>query len=161
MISLRQLKSSHQRLHVIADAVGGLLVHAFHFLALFVIGATTVWSAGFAFRAMVAQGAASIEDILLLFIYLELGAMVGIYFRTNHMPVRFLIYIAITALTRLLISHASVEHKADLAILIIAGGILVLALAVLVLRFGSSRFPSDGSADERAGHGDDQAAEAG
>ncbi len=36
-----------------------------------------------------------------LFIYLELGAMVGIYFKTNHMPVRFLIYIAITALTRL------------------------------------------------------------
>lgn len=44
---------------------------------------------------------ASIDDILLLFIYLELGAMVGIYFKTNHMPVRFLIYIAITALTRL------------------------------------------------------------
>ena len=43
---------------------------------------------------------ASIDDILLLFIYLELGAMVGIYFKTNHMPVRFLIYVAITALTR-------------------------------------------------------------
>ena len=161
MISLRQVKSSDQRLHVIADAVGGLLVRAFHFLALFVIGATTVWSAGFAFRAMVLQGGASIEDILLLFIYLELGAMVGIYFRTNHMPVRFLIYIAITALTRLLISHASVEHKADLAILIIAGGILVLALAVLVLRIGSSRFPSLASPDEPAGQADDHAAEAG
>jgi protein PsiE len=142
MISLDQIRKSDQRLHEIADAFGGLLVHGFHFLALFVIGATTVWSAVFAFRIMVAQGGATIEDILLLFIYLELGAMVGIYFRTNHMPVRFLIYIAITALTRLMISHASVEHRADLAILIIAGGILVLALAVLVLRFGSSRFPS-------------------
>ncbi len=161
MMSLDQLRKSDQRLHELADAVGGLLVRAFHFLALFVIGATTVWSAGFAFLVMFEQGRASIEDILLLFIYLELGAMVGIYFRTNHMPVRFLIYIAITALTRLLISHASVEHKADLAILIIAGGILVLALAVLVLRFGSSRFPSLASADERAGPADDQAAEAG
>ena len=142
MISLRQVKESDERLHVLADAIGGLLVHAFHVLALFVIGATTVWSAGYAFRAMVNQGGATIEDILLLFIYLELGAMVGIYFRTNHMPVRFLIYIAITALTRLMISHASVEHKADPAILIIAGGILVLALAVLILRFASHRFPS-------------------
>ncbi|MFC1357094.1 MAG: hypothetical protein G8D58_10720 [gamma proteobacterium symbiont of Phacoides pectinatus] len=42
------------------------------------------------------------KDVLLLFIYLELGAMVGIYFKTKRLPVRFLIYIAITALTRLL-----------------------------------------------------------
>jgi protein PsiE len=159
MISLHQIRNSDERLHVLADAIGGFLVRVFHFLALFVIGATTVWSAGFAFAVMVHQGGASIEDILLLFIYLELGAMVGIYFRTNHMPVRFLIYIAITALTRLLISHASVEHKADLAILIIAGGILILALAVLVLRYGSSRFPSPPSADERTGRADDQASE--
>jgi len=161
MTSLHQIRKSDQRLHDIADAVGGVLVHAFHFLALFVIGATTVWSAVFAFRAMVAQGGATIEDILLLFIYLELGAMVGIYFRTNHMPVRFLIYIAITALTRLLISHASVEHKADLAILIIAGGILVLALAVLVLRFASSRFPSVAAPRERTDRAVDQAPETG
>ena len=26
--------------------------------------------------------------------------MVGIYFRTNHLPVRFLLYVGITALTR-------------------------------------------------------------
>ncbi len=161
MISLDQIRKSDQRLHVLADAIGGLLVHAFHFLALFVIGATTVWSAGFAFRTMIGQGGASIEDILLLFIYLELGAMVGIYFRTNHMPVRFLIYIAITALTRLLISHASVEHKADLAILIIAGGILVLAFAVLVLRFGSSRFPSVTVQKERTDQAGDQASATG
>jgi phosphate starvation-inducible membrane PsiE len=156
MISLHQIRKSDQRLHEIADAIGALLVHGFHFLALFVIGATTVWAAVFAFRVMVEHGSASIEDILLLFIYLELGAMVGIYFRTNHMPVRFLIYIAITALTRLMISHASVEHKADLAILIIAGGILTLALAVLVLRYGSSRFPSL-SQEERTPPAADQA----
>ena len=50
-----------------------------------------MWAAVLAFVQMVDQGGASIEDILLLFIYLELGAMVGIYFKTNHMPVRFLI----------------------------------------------------------------------
>jgi phosphate starvation-inducible membrane PsiE len=51
---------------------------------------------------MMGKGSALIEDLLLRFIYLEIGAMVGIYFKTNHMPVRFLICVAITAVTRLI-----------------------------------------------------------
>ena len=91
---------------------------------------------------MVERESATVSDILLLFIYLELGAMVGIYFKTNHMPVRFLIYVAITALTRLLLELVSVEHKSDFGILIVSGAILVLAVSVLAIRYGSSRFPA-------------------
>ena len=99
---------------------------------------------------MVAKGAASIEDILLLFIFLELGAMVGIYFKTNHMPVRFLIYVAMTALTRMLIGSANLVHEGKLAdfrdidvhLALVTGSILLLALAGLVVRYGSFRFPS-------------------
>jgi len=69
--------------------LGSLLVDAFHYLALFAIGGAIVWSAVYAFIGMTGKGHAGIDDILLLFIYLELGAMVGIYFKTNHMPVRF------------------------------------------------------------------------
>ena len=87
-------------MHGKIDRFGGLLVDGFHYLALFAIGGAIVWSAVLAFIGMAGKGHASIEDILLLFIYLELGAMVGIYFKTNHMPVRFLIYVGITALTR-------------------------------------------------------------
>ena len=75
--------------------IGNLFVSLFHRIALFGIGAATVWSAAVAFMGMVSKGSASIEDLLLLFIYLEIGAMVGIYFKTNHMPVRFLIYVAL------------------------------------------------------------------
>ena len=121
---------------------GGVLVDAFHYLALFAIGGAIVWSAVNAFIGMMAKGGASIEDILLLFIYLELGAMVGIYFKTNHMPVRFLIYVAMTALTRMLLADIQAHHRPDTGILMIAGGILLLALATLVIRYGSSRFPS-------------------
>lgn len=85
---------------------------------------------------------ATIDDILLLFIYLELGAMVGIYFKTNHMPVRFLIYVAITALTRLLIADIQHTHKPNMGIVMVCGAILLLALATLVVRYGSHRFPS-------------------
>ena len=66
---------------------------------------------------MAQKGHASIDDILLLFIYLELGAMVGIYFKTNHMPVRFLIYVAMTALTRLLISDIHAHQCYDIAVI--------------------------------------------
>ena len=131
-----------QGLNRLSQEFGNLLVDAFHYLALFAIGATIVWSAVFAFIGMTGKGHASIDDILLLFIYLELGAMVGIYFKTNHMPVRFLIYVAITALTRMLIADVQHNHTPTPGILMISGGILLLAIANLVIRYGSAKFPS-------------------
>ena len=134
-------------MHDLADGLGTLLVDSFHYLALFAIGATIVWSAVGAFLNMTVKGLASIDDILLLFIYLELGAMIGIYFKTNHMPVRFLIYVAMTALTRLLIMEVQTHQKPDLSVVYVTGAILILALSTLVIRFGSNRFPS-GVGDE-------------
>lgn len=58
------------------------------------------------------------------------------------MPVRFLIYVAITALTRLLISDISHHHRPDMGVVYVSGAILLLALAILVVRFASSRFPA-------------------
>lgn len=46
----------HRAIKTIADAVGTVLVDAFHYLALFAIGATTVWSAVSAFFGMVSKG---------------------------------------------------------------------------------------------------------
>ena len=57
--------------------IGDILVDSFHYLALFGIGATIVWSAIHDYMEMMKSGHASLEEILLLFIYLELGAMVG------------------------------------------------------------------------------------
>lgn len=132
------------KLNILSDEAGNFLVNVFHQLALFAIGAATIWAASQAFVGMVRAGQASIEDLLLLFIYLEIGAMVGIYFKTKRMPVRFLIYVAITALTRLLISLANHHEKLDgHTILVIAGSILLLAGSSLVLRYGSSKYPSD------------------
>ena len=143
------LERAGARTNNAARSAGNLLVDVFHNFALFAIGGTIVWSAVHAFIVMMGKGAASIDDILLLFIYLELGAMVGIYFKTNHMPVRFLIYVAMTALTRMLISDIQAHHNPEMKILYIPGAILVLALATLVIRYGSSKFPSDRTAGTR------------
>jgi len=131
-------------IELIASNLGTLLVNSFHYLALFLIGAAIVWSAGFEFLSMMDKGAASIEDILLLFIYLELGAVVGIYFQTNRMPVRFLIYVSITALTRLLLELVFDWHNINyINIIIVCGGILLLAGSILVLRYASFHYPSN------------------
>jgi phosphate starvation-inducible membrane PsiE len=139
----------HRKMKTTADSFGILLVDGFHYFALFAIGASTVWSALAAFFCMVGKGRADLADILLLFIYLEIGAMVGIYFKTTELPVRYLIYIAMTALGRVLIEIGGAEHKTGEDLLIVAGAILVLSFAVLVLRFASRKTdPSERSGCE-------------
>lgn len=113
--------------HDYAQVIGNFLVELFHFFALFAIGGITVWAGVATGIEAFEKGGASIDDILLLFIYLELGAMVGIYFKTNHMPVRFLIYVAITALTRLLISDISHHDESPTNVVYTSGAILLLA----------------------------------
>lgn len=131
-----------QQLQGLADSLGNLFVETFHYLALFAIGAVTAWASIVAFLDMLEKGHITVDDVLLLFIYLELGAMVGIYFKTNHMPVRFLLYVAITALTRLLISDVSHHGPADLGVVYLSGAILLLAFSILVVRYASAKYPS-------------------
>jgi protein PsiE len=135
----RQAEASVRRF---VNHSGNLLVEGFHLLGLFAIGASTVWAAVATFWAMVGRGQASIEDLLLLFIYLEIGAMVGIYFKTNRMPVRFLIYVAITAVTRHVVVVVTTHKTPEMETLLTAGAILILALAVVALRFASHYLPS-------------------
>lgn len=146
---IEKTNALNDKLHKSSDTVGNLLVDAFHYLALFAIGGAIVWSAVFAFIEMSADGSASIQDLLLLFIYLELGAMVGIYFKTNHMPTRFLIYVGITALTRMLLGDIQLHHEPNMGIVYVSGSILLLALANLVVRYGSYKYPAHGAEKER------------
>ena len=138
------MKDINKKIH----QFGNFLVETFHYLALFGIGSTIVWSASYDFLGMVKAGHASLEDILLLFIYLELGAMVGIYFRTHRLPVQFLIYIAITALSRhLVIDVRKVSDEFHLYLLLsIAVAIFVLSGAIWVLSYTAKLFgcPEDG-----------------
>ena len=122
--------------------IGGLLVDIFHNLALFVIGATVVWSAVYEYLHMMEKGYAALKDILLLFIYLELGAMIGIYFKTHRLPVQFLIFIAITALSRhLVIDVQKVSDPFHLYLLLsISGAVVLLSIALLILTFTARQY---------------------
>ena len=131
------LNKTHQ-IHKIGD----ILVDSFHYLALFGIGATIVWSAIHDYMEMMKSGHASLEEILLLFIYLELGAMVGTYFKTRRLPVQFLIYIAITALSRhLVIDVQKVADSFHLYLLLsITVAIAILSASILVLSYTAKHY---------------------
>jgi protein PsiE len=119
------------------ERMGGRLVRFFHVLGLFVIGATIFWSAVAFYIDLIAAGHASLHDILLLFIYIELGAMVGIYFYTDQLPVEFLLYIAITVITRTLVSF---EDLTESRVVVATLSVLVLSVAAVLLRWGAFKF---------------------
>ncbi|MFK8053007.1 MAG: phosphate-starvation-inducible PsiE family protein [Woeseiaceae bacterium] len=74
-----------------------------------------------------------IADILLLFLYTEVISMVGIFYRSHAIPVVYPIFIAITALSRLVVLQS--KDMAPETILFEASAILILALAAIALRF--------------------------
>ena len=141
----KKIENFHKRVDKQINVIGGLFVEFFHYAALFVIGFIIAWAALLEFKYMLAHDKINIEGILMLFIYLELGAMVGIYFKTQHMPVRYLIYITITALTRLLILDVSQHDPAIDAIwriLGVSGAILLLCIAVFIIRMATVKYPT-------------------
>jgi protein PsiE len=80
-----------------------------------------------------------LEDILLLFIFLEILTMVGLYFKSGKLPLRYPIYIAMVAIARYII--IGMKQIDGWTVLAFAGAILVLALAVVVIRYGHVRLP--------------------
>lgn len=120
--------------------LGGRLIDVFHDMGLMVIGITIVWSGAFEYWRIMNNdsGFASLSDILLLFIYLELGAMIGVYFKTHKLPVIFLLFIGITALTRFLVFEMKNMISTDILLLVVA--ILVMIVSVVILKYSLSRF---------------------
>jgi len=121
-----------------ATYIGRSIVDGFQTVALYLLGATVIWAAAREYLLMFDVGRVGLHDILTLFIYLELGAMVGIYFKTDRLPVLFLLYVAITAMTRFLV--IDIKDLPTNQLLIVTGSILLLAVAVLVLQFVTSNF---------------------
>lgn len=71
-----------------------------------------------------------LERILVFFLYFEFIAMIAKYFQENyHFPLRYFLYIGITAMTRLIIVH----HDNPLHTLLYACVILVLIISYYII----------------------------
>lgn len=91
---------------------------------------------------MVGLGRVTLADLLLLFLYLEVLAMVGVHYTTGKMPIRFPLYIAMVALARYII--LDIKDMDSWRMLAVSGAVLLLTLSVFLVRFGHVRYPYPG-----------------
>lgn len=115
-------------------------------VGLFIIAVATVIAMGFEIAAMIGNKTVTLSDLLLLFIYLEVLAMVAIYLDSGKLPVRMPLYIAMVALARYMI--LDMKNLDTLRMLGLAGAALILAFAILAIRYGHTRYPYDKTTSE-------------
>ncbi len=108
-------------------------------IGLVVIAIATLFATGAEIMVMVKAQTVTLADLLLLFIYLEVFTMVKVYLDSGKLPVRIPLYIAIVALARYLI--LDMKAMDNWRMLAAAGAALVLALTILAIRYGHTRFP--------------------
>jgi protein PsiE len=109
----------------------------------------TLVAGGIEIRHMWVQQTVLLTDLLLMFIYVETVTMVKVYWESGKLPVRMPLYIAIVAIARYLI--IDVKDMEALRIIAIAASILLIAVAVLVVRWGHVKFPYPPGRDAGAG----------
>jgi protein PsiE len=78
-----------------------------------------------------------LKDLLLMFIYVEVLAMVGVYYESKKIPITLPLFIAITAMARLLILQGKDQPAQNL--LYESGAILILAIACAVITWRPGR----------------------
>lgn len=108
-------------------------------IGLMIIAISTVIAVGIEISSMVEARTVRLEDLLLLFIYLEVLAMVAMYLDSGKLPVRMPLYIAIVALARYMI--LDIKAMDNWRIVGIAGAIFLISLAVLAHRYGHTKLP--------------------
>jgi len=108
-------------------------------IGLVIIAICTVIAIGIEISTMLEAKTVTLADLLLLFIYLEVLAMVAMYLDSGKLPVRMPLYIAIVALARYMI--LDMKSLDTWRMLGVAGAVLLVALAILVIRYGHTHFP--------------------
>jgi protein PsiE len=114
-------------------------LHLLEHVGLAVIAIATVVAAIGEVNVMISAGMVTLPDLLLMFLYLEVLAMVAIYYEQGKLPIRFPLYIGMIALARYLIIE--MKNISEVRLLVVAGAILILAIAVLIVRYGHVRLP--------------------
>ncbi|VAW44923.1 FIG01058230: hypothetical protein [hydrothermal vent metagenome] len=114
-------------------------IHLVEFIGLIIIAIATTIAGGHAVIIMFENGAVTLGDLLLLFLYLEVLAMVAIYLESGKLPIRLPLYIAIIALARYLI--LDMKELTEWQFIAVAVTIILIAISTLILRYGSLKYP--------------------
>ena len=112
------------------------IVKQIQLLALVIILGATVIAFGIEIYQMIEVQKVTLADLLLLFLYLEVLAMVRVFWESQSIHITLPLFIAITALARFIILQGKSINPEVL--LYEAGAIVLIAIAILVLRFRNS-----------------------
>lgn len=121
------------------DHISRKSLRVIEYCGLFIITIATLIAGTQEIINMFNAGKVTLADLLLLFLYLEVIAMVSVYLESGKLPIRMPIYIAIVALARYL--ALDIKEMETWKIITVAATIVLLALAVLVIRYGHAKFP--------------------
>ena len=108
-------------------------------LGLLIILLSTLAAGAGEMHTMFEAGKVTLADLLLLFLYLEIVTMLGLYYQEGKLPVRYPIYIAIVALTRYIV--LGMKEMDSITLIAMTGAILMLTISVLLLRYGQLKLP--------------------
>ena len=112
------------------------IVKQIQLITLIIILISTVIAIGSELYQMFKIQKVTLADLLLLFLYLEVLAMVRVFWESQSIQITLPLFIAITALSRFIILQGKSINPEILVYE--AGAILLIALAILVLRFRNS-----------------------
>ena len=112
------------------------IVKQIQLLTLIIILISTIIAIGSELYQMFKIQTVTLADLLLLFLYLEVLAMVRVFWESQSIQITLPLFIAITALSRFIILQGKSINPEILVYE--AGAILLIALAILVLRFRNS-----------------------
>ena len=99
---------------------------------LIIIGAATVFATAQEIYGLILVRKVELADLLLLFIYTEVLGMVGVFYKSRRIPITLPLFIAITALSRMIILQGKGSDPQNL--IYESGAILLLALSCLIIR---------------------------
>ena len=102
---------------------------------LIIIGAATVFATGQELFVLIINRSVELADLLLLFIYTEVLGMIAVFYKSRKIPITLPLFIAITALSRMIILQGKGSDPQNL--LYEAGAVLLLSLSVLIIRHKS------------------------
>ena len=97
----------------------------------------TVVAFGFEINEMYKAQRVTLADLLLMFIYIEVIGMIGVFWESKTIRITYPLLIAITALSRLIILQD--KDSASINLIYQGGAIMLLALSVFFLTLRYSK----------------------
>ena len=124
-----------------------LVIKTIEKVLLVIIAGATIFATLQEIIGLVEKQRVQLADLLLLFIYTEVLGMVGVFYKRNKIPITLPLFIAITALSRMIILQGKDSDPQNLIYESVA--VLLLSISCLIIRQPSVKSLFDSSTSNK------------